>query len=145
MTTITLNGSGSSDPDGEQLEYQWTQVFGPDATGGVGFLVGVAPSFTPESVGTLIFELRVNDGHGDSPPDSVQINVLEHTGQSIFVDGDNGSDDNGDGSQGNPYATISGANNRITGPDQDIYVMSRANGASYEETETIILTSTISL
>ena len=122
------------------------QVYGPDVTGGVGFLRGATPSFTaPESVGTLIFELRVNDGNGDSPPDSVRVNVLEHTGQSIFVDGDNGSDDNGDGSKANPYATISGAINRVTGPDQDIYVMSRANGASYEESQTVSPQTTISL
>ena len=87
-TLVTHNGSASSDPDGDPLQYTWTQVYGTDVTSGVGFLRGPTPSFTaPESVGTVIFELQVNDGNGDSPPDSVRINVLEHTGQSIFVDG----------------------------------------------------------
>ena len=88
----------------------------------------------PESVSTIIFELRVNDGHDDSLPDLVQLNVMEHTGEAIYVAGDDGSDA-GDGTRYNPYATISGAINRVSGPDQDIYVMSRADNAGYEESE----------
>ncbi len=143
---MTLNGSASSDPDADLLSYTWVQTYGSDVTGGVGFLRGVTPLFTaPDQVSTVILELRVNDGHGDGLPDAVQINVLEHTGESIFVDGDNGSDDTGNGSRDNPYASISGAINRVTGPDQDIYVMSRSDGAAYEETQTLTPPTTISL
>ena len=107
---------------------------------------GPTPSFTaPESVDTVIFELQVNNGHGDSPADQVKINVMEHTQAAIFVDGDKGSDDTGDGSRDNPYATIAGAINRVSGPDQDIYVMSRADGAAYEEAQTLFPPTTISL
>ena len=114
-------------------------------TSGVGFISGPTPAFTaPDLVGTIIFELRVNDGNGDSAPDSVQINVMEHSGEAIFVDGGNGNDD-GTGSRDDPYATISGAINRVTGPDQDIYIMSRADGAAYEESQIISPQSTISL
>ena len=143
---IALNGSGSSDPDGDVLAYTWTQVHGPDVTSGVGVFKGPTPAFTaPESVSTVILELRVNDGHGDSPPDRIQIDVLEHTEAAIFVDGNGGSDDTGDGSRESPYATISGAINRVSGPDQDIYVMSLDGGAHYEETATLRPQTTISL
>ena len=58
-------------------------------------------------------------------PDQVRIDVFEHLGDpGIFVDGNSGSDENGNGSRENPYATIIHAINRIDGPDQDIHVMS---------------------
>ena len=143
---VTLNGSGSTDPDGEALSYTWTQVYGPDVTGGVGVLKGPTPLFTaPDTVSTVIIELRVNDGHGDGEPDLVQINVMEHTDTAFFVDGNSGSDDTSDGSKENPFASISYALNQIRGPDYDIYVMSRANGESYTESETIRPQTSISL
>ena len=148
---VTLNGSGSSDPENERLVYSWTQIYGPDVTSGVGVIgVGVikgpTPAFTaPDSVSTLILELQVNDGHGDSPPDRIQINVMEHTDTAFFVDGHNGSDDNGDGSRTNPFASMSHAINRIQGPNYDIYVMSRDDGESYTETNTLNPQTSISM
>jgi hypothetical protein len=133
-TATALDGSGSSDPDGDKLTYRWTQVSGPDVTGGAGFLTGVSPAFTaPLDVSTLFFDLTVNDGNGDSAADRVQVNVLEHTGPSFYVDGDMGNDTTGDGSRGNPFATISKAINSIPGPNHDIYVRTRAGSASYLE------------
>lgn len=143
---VSLNGSGSTDPDNERLTYTWTQVFGPDVTDGVGVLKGATPLFTaPDRAGTVVFELRVNDGHGDSPPDTVQINVMEHTDAAIFVDGDRGSDEAGDGSRAMPYATISYAINRVRGPNQDIYVMTRGDGQAYVEEDTLRPQTSISL
>ena len=98
---ITLNGSGSEDPDNEPISYTWTQIYGPDVTGGVGVVKGPTPLLTaPDSVGTVILELRVNDGHGDSPPDTIRLNVMEHTDTGFFVDGDNGGGAGGGGSGG---------------------------------------------
>ena len=143
---VTLNGSASSDPDGDPVSLTWAQVYGQDVTDGVGFFRGATPSFTaPDSVGTVILELRVNDGHGDGAPDRVQINVMEHVETALFVDGDNGSNETGDGSRDNPFASISFAINRIQGPDFGIYVMSRANGAAYAEAETLRPPTTTSL
>lgn len=74
--TVTLNGNGSSDPDGNTIAYQWTQVSGPAVT-----LINptsATPSFVAPTVqGTqnLVFQLIVNDGQIASAPDTVTIAV----------------------------------------------------------------------
>jgi hypothetical protein len=72
---VTLNGSGSSDPDNAPgpLTFHWTQVSGPVVT-----LAGAntaTPSFTSAASGNYVFSLVVNDGAVDSAPDSVTITV----------------------------------------------------------------------
>ncbi len=129
----TLDGSGSSDPDGDKLSYKWKQTAGVDVTNGIGFLTGVSPQFSvPTEVSTLLFELTVNDGNGDSAAEPVQVNILEHTGPSFYVDGDNGSDASGDGTRSNPYASIAFALASISGANYDIYV--KTGATPYDET-----------
>ena len=122
--SITLDGSGSTDPDGDSLSYRWTQTHGPDVTGGNQVLTGASPSFNaPENVSTLRFELRVNDGHGESRADVVQINIMEDAAHALFVNGDTGNNDTGDGSRSLPFATIRHAVTQVTPGQEDIYVM----------------------
>ena len=129
-----LDGSASSDADNDALNFTWTQTGGADVTGGAGILTGATPSFTsPEDVGTLFFDLVVNDGLADSDVVSIRINVLEHLGPSFYVDADNGDDTLGDGSRANPFASISHAIDSIPGPNYDIYVATPLSGA-YDET-----------
>lgn len=74
--TVTLNGNASSDPDGNAITFQWTQVSGPTVT-----LINptsASPSFVAPTVqGTqnLVFQLVVNDGQIASAPDAVTIAV----------------------------------------------------------------------
>ncbi len=127
--TVTLDGSGSSDSSGATLTYEWRQIRGTDVTGGHGSLTGPSPSFTaPDRVETLTFALSVNG----SASDSVHINVLEHAGSALFVDGDNGSDSTGSGSIDNPYASIAHAIDQISDSNSDIYVRSRS-ASRYDE------------
>ena len=44
-TLVTLDGSGSSDPDGDSLGYHWAQVSGPSVTLSDTNIVN--PTFTP--------------------------------------------------------------------------------------------------
>jgi hypothetical protein len=77
-TPVGLNGSGS-DPDGNPLTYEWSQVAGPAVS--LSDSSALNPSFTAPSVGpggeTLVFQLIVNDGLADSEPDVVNITVLD--------------------------------------------------------------------
>ncbi len=73
-TQVTLDGSGSSDPDGDPLTYTWSgDIAGATAT-------GVNPTVTLEDgcAGTYELTLVVNDGTVDSAPDTVTI-IVEDT------------------------------------------------------------------
>ena len=71
---ITLDGSGSYDPDQDSLTYSWSQTGGPQVTleDGDQAMAG----FYAVAEGTLTFQLVVHDGDAESPPASVQVEVL---------------------------------------------------------------------
>lgn len=68
---VTLNGSASSDPDGDALDYQWTQVAGPVVA--LDGSRGAVATFTPSNPGTHVFRLTVSDAFGGSATDDVTI------------------------------------------------------------------------
>jgi VCBS repeat-containing protein len=104
---VTLNGSGSGDPDHgpSPLSYSWTQSGGPGTT-----LTGAntsAPTFNPTVAGLYTFNLVVNDGQTSSIADSVTITVPALG--SIDLDGDVDTDD--------LKILMAGLNTAATGPN----------------------------
>ncbi len=86
---VELNGSASTDPDGDPLTYAWTMTTKP--TGSSAVLSDptiVDPKFTADKAGTYIVSLIVNDGKVDSVADTVNIMAvapaLKKTGQTII-------------------------------------------------------------
>ncbi len=77
MSLVTLNGSGSHDPNGDPLTYLWTQTGGTPVT--LNNPTAVNPTFTaPGSPTTLTFSLVVTDNHSlSSLPDQVVIIIIE--------------------------------------------------------------------
>ena len=75
--TVTLDGRGSTDPNGDQITYSWAHTSGLSAS-----LTGddtAQPTFTaPSSTGTITFTLTVTAGT-DSNTDDVTINVTAPT------------------------------------------------------------------
>ena len=72
--TVTLDGSGSSDPGRETLTYLWTQISGVPVT--LSDTTAIQPTFTAPSGGTsLIFDLEVTNETGLKDKDSVTVTV----------------------------------------------------------------------
>jgi len=75
---VSLDGTGSYDPNGATLSYLWTQLSGPIVS--LSNLQSATPTFTAPSVPTtLIFELSVTNEVGVSSKDSITIFVANDT------------------------------------------------------------------
>jgi len=72
-TLVTLDGTGSSDPDSDPLTYAWTQTSGTAVV--LSDDAAAQPTFTaPAAPATLMFELEVDDGT-DTDTDTVTVTV----------------------------------------------------------------------
>ncbi len=109
-TVIHLDGSNSSDVDGNTLTYQWSFVSKPaTSTATLQNPTTVTPQFTIDKPGTYVMQLIVNDGTVASSPDTVTISTINskpvantgadqsgNIGNTITLDGSQSSDVDGD-------------------------------------------------
>ncbi len=128
VSSITLDGSRSSDPENVALSYHWTQLSGwkvqlSDPT-------AVKPTFMHPWPGTYLFQLVVNDGLRESQPAWVTIVVgpnhapVANAGLSNYVaagnftlDGTGSYDPDGAGVLTYHWRQLSGPTVTITGAD----------------------------
>ena len=74
--TVNLDGSSSSDPDGDSLIFQWSLGSVPDGSAAtLSDPAIVTPTFVADVSGEYIVHLIVNDGIQDSALESVSLNV----------------------------------------------------------------------
>jgi hypothetical protein len=91
--SVALDGTGSSDANGDSLTYLWSLVSAP-----AGSTASIQPdnvattSFVPDQDGSYVISLVVNDGLVDSAPSSVTITatatseqVIEDLGDAVGV------------------------------------------------------------
>jgi hypothetical protein len=74
LGVVSLNGTGSSDPDGDVLSYTWTGPFGT--------VYGSTPTVSLP-LGTHTITLTVDDGKGGSASDTVVVQVVDATAPTI--------------------------------------------------------------
>lgn len=108
---VQLNGSASTDGDGDPLTYAWSLVSGPDTPTLSPDATAVNPTFTATSAGTYTWQLVVSDPYTSSAPDQVNV-VVGSSNTAPIADA------------GGPYSAVNGGTVNLDGtassdPDGD--------------------------
>jgi hypothetical protein len=83
--TVTLDGSGSTDVNGDTLNYKWTLTSVPSgSSSSIADSTAMTTTFVPDVAGTYVVQLVVNDGTVDSDPVTIQIQAT--TSQETVID-----------------------------------------------------------
>lgn len=94
---VTLDGAGSTDPENDTLTYAWVQIGGTTSVT-LGSSTTVSTTFTAPAVDdTLIFQLLVDDGNGNTALDTVTIEVRATAGGGSGGSGGGGGKGGGGG------------------------------------------------
>jgi hypothetical protein len=96
-TTVTLDGSASSDPDGDDLTFSWdvpsgTFVNGTDA-------VSEAPQVTFPGTAPYVVTLTVDDGNGETDQVQATVGIIPNTPPQANIEADPTSVPPGDNNQ----------------------------------------------
>lgn len=108
--SVTLDGSASTDVDGDALTHAWALVSKPiGSTATLSATDVVRPRFTVDLSGQYVAQLIVNDGQVDSAPDTVVVSTINTRpvadagrdatvapGQTVVIDGSASHDADGD-------------------------------------------------
>jgi sugar lactone lactonase YvrE len=120
---VTLDGSLSSDADGDPLTFAWTQTVGTTVTLS-GADTATASFVAPLAAGTLTFQLTVNDGRGGVATATIDVTVRALAQNVLYVanfaangvlafDVSSPANINGDVA---PSANLTGGQTRLTSP-----------------------------
>ncbi|MCK5359870.1 MAG: hypothetical protein KAJ95_04545 [Gammaproteobacteria bacterium] len=129
-STVSLNGSSSSDPDGDAISFQWmlTQIPAGSSTS-LSSSIASSPNFNADQPGIYIASLVVNDGNVSSNADTVTITaVTQNTkpvanagadqsvivGRLVTLDGTRSSDSDGDNLIYNWQISLRPLNSQVT-------------------------------
>jgi trimeric autotransporter adhesin len=72
---VSLNGNGSSDPNGDTLTYRWFLLAPAGSAAALSSTSSATPTFTADVAGSYTATLTVRDGRLDSAPATVVINA----------------------------------------------------------------------
>jgi len=110
-TLVTLDGSGSSDANGDALTYSWVLTGPVGSRASLTNATSIKPTFVPDVVGGYAATLVVNDGKLASAPVSTTVTVTQGNvpplasaglarrvvfGSAVMLDGTGSLDPNGD-------------------------------------------------
>jgi len=85
--TVLLDGNGSSDADGDNLNYQWSITSQPENSAAILLNAqNITPVFTADQTGFYVFQLIVNDTVLDSAPTTMTLQVDPPAPLSITLD-----------------------------------------------------------
>jgi hypothetical protein len=88
-STVTLDGTYSTDADNDQITYKWTLLQKPSSSTAVlSSSTSARPTFTAAVAGDYVAQLIVNDGKVDSAPSSVIVVASAANVQPVANAGD---------------------------------------------------------
>ena len=171
---VTLDGSGSSDPDGTIASYQWSQISGTNVT--LSTLDQSTTTFTsPNEEGDLLFKLVVTDNEAATATDTINVTVVNINidpisgagadqsvgfSQLVTLDGSGSSDPDGTIAS-YQWSQISGTNVTLSTPDQStttftsptnenilvftLFITDELGGGDHDTTSVLVQNTTTSI